>query len=255
MMTRYQIELTHGPDCKLDIGWAYRLYAALLDQLPSEQARQIHEAAVPPLGQFLKREADRWIWEIGLLGEQGEQFLGPILERTMSYALKDGAQEVRAKILQKEAIADLEELLSIGRANGTEHQFYFHTPTAFKSKGVYLSLPTTRLLLQSLVKKWNGNFPEYQIEDTDGEGLDALSHGLSINWFSLRSRRFWLKGREITGFAGKMVLENKNKGFHWELVNALLYFAQFSGIGVKTALGMGGVEYYGNGKEETSASR
>lgn len=254
MMTRYQIELSHGVDCKLDIGWVYRLYAALLDQLPSEQAQQIHEAAVPPLGQFLKREAGRWIWEIGLLGEQSKQFLSPILEQTTSYTLKGGSTELQAKILQKEAIADLEELLWIGRANGTQHQLYFHTPTAFKSKGEYLNLPTTRLLLQSLVKKWNGNFPEYQIEDTDEEGLDAISHGLSINWFSLRSQRFWLKGREITGFTGRVVLENKNKGFHWELANALLYFAQFSGIGVKTALGMGGVGYYGKSTEETIAS-
>lgn len=242
-MTRYQIELTPSCGCKLDIGWAYRLYAALLEQLSPEQAQQIHEAPVAPLGQHLRFEAGRWIWEIGLLGEQGEQFLRPVLEQTDVYSLKDGAIKLRAKILQQETIDSLENLLEISPAKGCQHELYFRTPTAFKSQGEYLSLPSAKLLLQSLVKKWNGNFPECQIEDTDGEGLVVMSHRLHFQVFSLKSQRFWLKGKAVTGFTGKIVLEDRNQGFHSELVNALLYFSQFSGIGIKTALGMGGVEY------------
>ena len=45
----------------------------------------------------------------------------------------------------------------------------FLTPTAFKSRGQYLNLPTTRLVLQSLIRKWNGSVTECPIEDEDGE--------------------------------------------------------------------------------------
>ena len=242
-MTRYRIELTPVPGCKLDIGWAYRLYAALLEHLPSEQAQRIHEAPVPPLGQHLRCVAGRWIWEIGLLGEQGQQFLRPVLEQTDVYTLKDGTTELRAKILRQETVDSPENLLSIGPKQVRWHELYFRTPTAFKSQGEYLNIPSAKLLLQSLVKKWNGNFPDCQIEDTDGEGLEAMSHGLHFQVFSLKSQRFWLKGKAITGFTGKIVLEDRNQGFHSELINALLYFSQFSGMGIKTALGMGGVEY------------
>lgn len=117
----------------------------------------------------------------------------------------------------------------------------FCTATAFKSAGESQILPTVRLILQSLILKWNGCFPQCQIEDEGGEGLEALSAGLVCREFSLRSAEYPLKGVKLPGFVGEMVLENHLKGFHRELANALLLFSGWSGIGMKTTLGMGGV--------------
>ena len=50
----------------------------------------------------------------------------------------------------------------------------FQTPTAFKSRGQYVNLPTTRLLMQSLVQKWNGSFLDCPIEDEDGLGVASV---------------------------------------------------------------------------------
>ena len=52
-----------------------------------------------------------------------------------------------------------------------------------------------------------------------------------------------LKGSPIPGFVGELTLENRLEGFHRELADALLCFAPFSGVGIKTTLGMGGVEH------------
>ena len=43
--------------------------------------------------------------------------------------------------------------------------------------------------------------------------------------------------------AMNIVLENKSEGFHRLLTDALLQFSAYAGVGVKTTLGMGGVEH------------
>ena len=52
-----------------------------------------------------------------------------------------------------------------------------------------------------------------------------------------------MKGNCIYGFGGHLNIKNNMTGFHKELADALLLFSQYSGIGIKTALGMGGVEH------------
>ena len=41
-----------------------------------------------------------------------------------------------------------------------------------------------------------------------------------------------------------MTLDNRLSGFHRELVGALLTFAGYAGVGIKTSLGMGGVTHH-----------
>ncbi len=111
------------------------------------------------------------------------------------------------------------------------------------SREHYRDLPTTRLIVQSLIRKWNGCFPEYHIDDTDGQGMDALAVGLLCQRFRLCNQTFYLKGNAIPGFVGTTILENHLHGFHRLLADTLLYFSGYAGVGIKTALGMGGVKY------------
>ena len=97
--------------------------------------------------------------------------------------------------------------------------------------------------MQSLIKKWNGCILDCPIEDEDGQGLEALAAGLRPRSFRLYSRDYVLKGSPIPGVVGELTLENRLEGFHRELADALLCFAPFSGVGIKTTLGMGGVEH------------
>ena len=73
--------------------------------------------------------------------------------------------------------------------------------------------------------------------------MEALAVGLRPRSFGLHDQTYYLKGNSIPGFVGELTLENRLDGFHRELANALLYFADFAGVGIKTTLGMGGVEH------------
>ena len=144
---------------------------------------------------------------------------------------------------RKTCVSDADTLLSMAAEHSGIHSFHFWTPTAFKSKGGYVNLPTPRFIVQSLMKKWNGCVTECPIEDEDNKGMEAMASGLRCQNFRIHDKIFHLKGNSIPGFTGELTLDNQLSGFQWQLLNAMLLFADYSGIGIKTTLGMGGVEH------------
>ena len=241
-MTQYQMTLGLPASARLRPEWAYRLYGALLESAPDEFGKQVHRQGVTPVSQFLEvspKGAPCWV--VSLLSPESEEALSPVLECRERFSLRREPREILIVERKKRQLPSPEGLLLEGAVIKNKFRLEFCTATAFKSAGEYQILPTVRLILQSLILKWNGCFPECPIEDEDGEGLEALCAGLVCRDFSLQSTDYPLKGVNLPGFVGEMVLENHLKGFHRELANALLLFSGWSGIGMKTALGMGGI--------------
>ena len=91
----------------------------------------------------------------------------------------------------------------------------------------------------SLVNQWNQIFPEIGLKDLDA--LDTLKRGLYITDYRLRLSRFYMKNSCISGFSGQTVLYSRLPAPLQEVWKSLLALAPYCGIGIKTALGMGGV--------------
>lgn len=234
-----------APDrpCRPRAEWGYHLYAALLDRLPPEFARRVHEDGASPVSQFVSAPEGRPHWTVTLLGEEAEGLVGPVLEECEPFALQKDGVVLTPALVARERVADADGLFRRGAAGSRFHRLEVCTPAAFKSRGQYVNLPTPRLILQSLMKKWNGCFPDCPIVDEDGQGMDAMAGGLMFRGFSLRDAAYSLKGRAIPGFRGTLTVENTLSGFHRELADALLVFSGFAGVGIKTTLGMGGVRH------------
>ena len=242
MLTQYRLTLTPDRPCRPRPEWGYRLYAALLETVPAAFGERVHRDGVTPLGQFLSVRDDSLLWTVSLLGRESESVLGPALERAERFYLQKDGVGLSVQTREVHRIEDVEELLARGTAHSGTHRLRFCTATAFKSRGQYCSLPTARLIVQSLIKKWNGCFPDCPIEDEDGEGMETLAAGLRCAAFRLRDQTYHLKNSVIPGFVGELTLENRLSAFHRQLASALLLFSAYAGVGVKTALGMGGVE-------------
>lgn len=224
--------------------WGYRLYAALLERAPQEFGEQLHMDAVTPVSQFVYQNKEKkLIWTVSLLGEESERVLGPVLEQAESWKLL--RDDALLKVVNREVsrIRDVEELLQMAAVYNSPHKLEICTPTAFKQQGKYINLPTTHLLVQNLLRKWNGCIKDCPIEDTDGQGTEALAHGLRLRNFKIQDRMYRLKKAEIDGFVGIMNVENNLSGFHRQLADALLFFSDYAGLGIKTALGMGGIRH------------
>ena len=240
MITCYRFTLTPDHPCQPAAEWAYRLYAALLEQAPAGFAELVHADGASPVSQFLE-VGETLRWHVTLLGCPAEEALGPVLDTLVPLRLRKGGALLTPTLDGKETVRDVDALFQQAAGANRRHELHFVTPTAFKSRGTYLILPSMRLILQSTIKKWNGCFPECPIEDEDGEGMDALADGLRCRGLCLQDAVYRLKGNVVPGFTGALWLDNRLNGFHAQLADALLLFAGYAGVGIKTTLGMGGV--------------
>lgn len=240
MITQYRITLTPERAQRIEPEWGYHFYAALLSLLPEDIGDQIHAGSITPFSSYVTAQGNNVLWQISLLGQESEAILSPVLEQQERYFLRRENQSLRVAKLQKQRIESVEELLAL-----PEHRvckLHFVTPTAFKREKQYINLPSVPLIMRNLLKKWNGCFAsECPIEDEDGEGIEQIAAGLRIADYRLSGSGYFLKGQTIPGFTGEAVLKCRLDGFHLTAANLLLHFAPYAGIGIKTALGMGGV--------------
>ena len=242
LLTQYEITLSSDQSAPRS-EWAYRLYAALLENAPSEFGTLVHQNTVVPVSQFFVPKAGMWCWTVNLLGEDCTRVLSPCLEGERAYYLDKDHACLRVEKLERHIVEDVDTLFALAeKSKGNPHILRFQTPTAFKSQRRYVTLPSPWLLIQNLMNRWNGCITQCPIEDEDGQGLRTLAYGLVFRQFRLESQVYHLKGNGIPGFVGELTVENKLQGFHQQLADALLLFAAYSGVGIKTALGMGGIE-------------
>lgn len=220
---------------------AYSLYAWLLSQVSADEGERLHRQALRPVSQYLWYDAQKqehW-WIVNLLnGEAVELFL-PTLEQAETAQLHHKTLNFSAReVVQIDSAHDL-----IRQANDLkiDHRFTMElaTPTAFKQKERYAIFPQESLILQSLVAKWELCFPDTPINDPDA--MQAILQRVHIVDYRLQTLRYPLKQIQIPSFIGRVVLEMRLPAPLTEVFKTLYCFAPYAGLGVKTALGMGGV--------------
>lgn len=231
MIRSYQFRL----DRSLSSDFAYPMYAALLERASPEFGSQVHSGAVTPVSQYVA--GDRW--QVSVFGEDAISALEPALAGMDSIFLNRLGKRIGLARGDITGVDSVEELLCapwVDRGN-----MRLLTPTAFKSGGAYQLLPTQRLVLQSLILKWNGCFGSVCPIEDEGGGVDALAEGLHYRSVHLDSENYPMKHTKIPGAVGSIGLDDRLEGANRQLLNALLAFGTFSGLGIKTALGMGGM--------------
>ena len=75
----------------------------------------------------------------------------------------------------------------------------------------------------------------------DADAFAAMLTGLHIVDYRLQTLRYPMKQTKIPCFAGRFVLEARLPAPLMEVFKTLCCFAPYAGLGVKTALGMGGI--------------
>lgn len=227
MLQRYQFAV---PPCK-----AYHLYAALLSLAPPDFAAQAHTAHITPVAQYVS--GGRWV--VSLLGSPCVQTLAPLLDNLQSMPLHSGSLPVH--LLKVDTVTEVEQLLDNPPAKTGILQL--HTPTAFKSGGRYQLLPSPHFVMQNLVLRWNACLGQDCPLEITPQGLQALEEGLVYSAVELHSAPYPLKGKSIPGVTGTLDVEIGLQGVHAAVAQALLRFAGFAGVGIKTTLGMGGAAW------------
>ena len=221
-------------------GRAYAFYSCLLSMLPYEYGELLHDQGDTPVSQFLyyDKEKRENVWQITVFGADAAEVFCPVLDELGELELNSGTVGLRLREKLRYSAA---EFIASARSHPVDRweTLYFLSPTAFKQSGRYAFLPQEHLIINSLLSKWNAAFSEYPLDDEDAVIL--LENGIHVSDYMLRSVRFPLKDNRIPGFKGSVTFEARLAPPIMEIWNLLVHFACFSGVGIKTALGMGGV--------------
>lgn len=116
-----------------------------------------------------------------------------------------------------------------------------HNGVFRQGKNDYLPLPEPERMVESLLRKWN-QFSAVPFDEPN-LGQELASHLLIKSCEIKTNRWIFKKGITIPAFSGKVVLLNNHRDDYMKRkLSALILFSSYSGIGLKTAYGMGSVD-------------
>ncbi len=114
----------------------------------------------------------------------------------------------------------------------------FASPTAFKQAGKQQLFPLPDLVFGNLLEKWNAFAPVALPDETRRFAAECLA--ASRFEIETHAAPFKNEGAVKIGTVGRVSYSALNKDRYWlSIINLLADFAQFAGVGVNTAMGMG----------------
>ena len=150
---------------------------------------------------------------------------------------------MRVKILNKSTnMLPKKELLEVFYSDACSHylNLEFLTPVSFKSNGRYQIMPEVRYLYQSLMNKYSAASAEMDMYDE--ETLEQLSGHSRIVRYRLKSTFFPVEGVKIPSFKGEVSIKIDGTDTMAKYARLLARFGEYSGVGIKTAMGMGALK-------------
>ncbi len=243
MITKLEIELKS--ENKLNQHTGSLMHGILMELLDTEVAEELHNNSIQPFSQYIiyDKTKDCYVWHISTLSSiSKEKIILPVINSDLKHLTIEHNKiklEVKNKVLKPdllyEEIAD--ECFSQNEVSNI-YNMQFLTPTTFKSNNNYTIFPEITYLYKSLLNKWNA-FSE-KVSLSDAQTLEHLINYTKIIDYNLKSTRFHMEKIKINSFLGTVKLKINGPKTLVTLVKMLLIYAQYAGIGAKTALGMGG---------------
>lgn len=220
------------------------LQGALMEHVDTDYATVLHGRSFNPYAtRCTLDDSQRITWQISTLTNVAyEQLIVPMMSvgsitlRALGKTFE--VSERRLVSADTKALTDL-----IGSEGPTKLKVRFTTPTAFKSGGAYVFMPDVRLIFQNLLMHY---FYVYEgSQEVDTETLDYLVQHTRIISYNLHSQYFdhaMGKGRKVPAFVGTLGLSVKGPQQLEGLCRMLLKFGEYAGVGIKTSMGMGGMQ-------------
>lgn len=246
MLKAINLEIKLPDNRKANFSMGSIMQGVLMEMVAPNIAEELHKIAIRPYTQhfYYDKVRDKNIWRITALNEYGvKNVLDSILEFDQKIYLKQKKYDITIiskNIEQETTYKELVEKVFLSDELIRNYELNFLTTTSFKSQGEYQITPEIRWILQSLLNRWNLFSNEVSLDE---KGLlEDLEKYLFLKKYNLHSEFFGLENTRIQGFRGNTVFGCKGPKNLRNLIVVLFTYANYSGIGIKTAMGMGGVK-------------
>lgn len=239
MIRKYELKLVASKNEYIKNDIAYPLYSFLLQHISNEYAQLLHEQGYSDISQYVDFFPSYIIWNISLFGEQSIQEFSSAINDLECIYIENYNIELKVYNINWYNISIQEIVDKVVQTDNIQwNTLKFISPTSFKTQGEYALYPTSELVLHSLISKWN--FYNSNIILDDKDMLNLLYGGVNISGYTLNSITYKIKGKYIQSFVGSIKMHTKLSPPVMNIYKSLIAFSEYSGIGIKTALGMGG---------------
>ena len=239
-------------ECEEELSYqmASLFHGALMELLPADYAEALHQSTLHPYTQHLEYLEGKWCWVVSCLNEQAVNvIIHDTLEKLKAIEIKK--RNLIIIVTQKEykeiRHRNLMDRFYEGKSS-RYIQVHFVTPTAFKQQGKYSFYPDLRCIYQSLMNKYDSVLDEESM--VDEETLEQLCEHSEIIRYDLKSVYFHLEGTRIPSFIGKITIKLTGTQTMANFAGLLFEFGTYSGVGIKTALGMGNIRVLEENKQK-----
>lgn len=219
------------------------LQSIIMNRIDEDYAVAMHESGLHPYSQYLIKEDEKNIWNICVTSEKAyKEIIIPMMdEKFEEFEIVRDKKNI--KIIDK-TLEKIEESQFMEKFYFVDSNRYiniiFKTPTAFKQCGKYVFYPDVLLLYQSLMNKFDAASTEISVKSEDV--LEEMVNSTMITRYNLHSHIYNIGSAKIPAFMGNITLKINGAQAMVNFANMLFKFGEFSGIGIKTAMGMGSIE-------------
>ncbi len=242
MFSKLEILLKNKSDQKVSINMSSLFQGCLMEMIDSEYAAKIHSMSINPYSQYIQYHEDEVKWIIATLDKESyEQIIVKINDK-ISDKITLKYNDMEFEVIDKEISSLTGEDMLKSRFFEDYNKYItirFLTPTSFKSDGRHQNYPTVKWIIQSLMTKADAFDEKNQFYDE--VILEKLQNDIIITSYNLRSTKISLEKVKINSFVGSITFcINSSQGLI-NLVNYLLHVGEYSGVGIKTSMGMGAI--------------
>ncbi|MEE0261222.1 MULTISPECIES: CRISPR-associated endoribonuclease Cas6 [Ligilactobacillus] len=179
------------------------------------------------------------IFEFNFLSEDLDHSISPIFDDIKIINLND--KQFFIEKVETNTLSTAELATSFYKEDSTkEFEIFFKTPTSFKSNGENIFLPNMHYIFQNLMSRYSEVFEGTPL--VEKELLKEVCKNTKIVSYKVQSSYYPIHRVYIPGFIGKIKIRCTGAQTLANYIGMLLRFAEYSGIGVKTTMGMGAVK-------------
>ena len=214
----------------------------IMENIDTDYADTLHVSTLHPYSQYVTMTEDKIIWTLNTLNAEAKEKIADKIKKMEKVNIKYKEKEYKI-VSTKEKSINYKDLVKENylKDGSRRLKVSFLTPTSFKQDGKYVIFPTVRLIFQSLMLKFDKSSSDMEVFGKDI--LETFESYTEITMYKLRSTYFHLDGTKIPSFIGDITITIKGPAQLVNLANLLLKFGTYSGVGIKTGIGMGGTAF------------
>lgn len=240
MYAKLRIELDSS---QISYQQSSNLQGVLMEQIDTDYAQELHQYSLNPYSQYVVKEKDKIVWYICTVNEEAYENIILPLEELKQITIR--RKEITTNVVGRSIeILEESELMKQFYEESCDRylNLQFCTPTAFKRDGKYVNYPDLRLVYGSLMRKYSAASEELDMYDE--ETLEELVRNSEIIRYRLQTMPFPLEKVQINGFVGNASIKIKGTETLANYIRLLCRFGEYSGVGIKTSMGMGAMQLH-----------